>query len=119
MSVPKKPAPEAAMHTPFSWLVPELKDDGDAQFAALVMDLCEGVATCLELVYSSDLERHGNPGAGPNAGTAPALSKPEADRLLRFAMGSSRLLAESAEQHIDWLNQREIDKRNSVTGNSP
>lgn len=115
MSAPKKPTPETSLHTPFSWLVPELEDDGDAQFAALVMDLCEGVATCLELVYSSDLERHGNLGAAPEDKVRPVLSKRKADRLLRFAMTSSHLLAEYAEKHIDWLNQREIDKRNSVT----
>jgi len=90
----QQPAPKAT-HKPFSWLADDLKHDQRAQFAATTMDICQGVETCLELVHTSSLERDSGPTLNPN----------DTDRLLRMAMASIRLLGESAEADIEFLNE--------------
>lgn len=93
-------------HKPFSWLVGSAKDDQNAQFAALTMDICHGVETCLELVHVSNLERDHGPTLNPN----------DTERLLRMAMASMRLLGESAESTIEHMNKCAEIKSNAPEG---
>lgn len=90
------------MHRPFSWLVDGVKNDQHARFAAMTMDICQGVETCLELVHTSTLDRYED---------APILGAGDTDRLLRMAMASIRLLGESAESTIDNINDHAMNKR--------
>ncbi len=83
------------LHKPFSWLADGVKNDRRAQFAAMTLDICQGVETCLELVHTSSLERHQE---------SPMMGAGDTDRLLRMAMASIRLLGESAEADIEFLN---------------
>ena len=97
------PAPEAA-HKPFSWLVPEAELDDDAQFAAITADICNGVATCLDLILSSNLDRDHNIGARADDQVTPTLSYADTERLVFLARASIKLLVQSAERTVDHRN---------------
>ncbi len=83
-------------HKPFSWLVDGAKDDPHARFAAMTMDICQGVGTCLELVHTSSLD----------SDDGPTLGQHDTDRLLRMAVASMKLLSDSAESTIEYMNKR-------------
>ena len=91
-----------ALHQPFSWLHGAAKDDLGANLAALAMDMCRGIETCLEMVETSNLERSHNADCDPGDEAIPLLSPADTGRLLRMAMASARLLADKSEGHIDW-----------------
>lgn len=95
---PAQPARSAA-HKPFSWLEDHLEHDRGARFAAMTMDVCQGIATCLELIHSSNVDR--------NRGGLPTLNPADTDRLTRLAMASANLLSRAAEDQIELLNQSE------------
>jgi hypothetical protein len=95
-------------HKPFSWLVGDAKDDQGARFAALTMDICQGVGTCLELVHTSSLD----------SDDGPTLGQHDTDRLLRMAVASMRLLSDSAESSIEHMNKRAGIKSNAPEGAS-
>ncbi|WUR14709.1 hypothetical protein E7V67_006260 [[Empedobacter] haloabium] len=99
-----EPTAEARpIHQPFSW-VPNVGDhDRDAHFAALVLDVCNGVQTCLQLVHTTDLALHARSWGGEDQ---PLLSNTERERLLLLATASARLLGNRASDSVDLLNDR-------------
>lgn len=109
----EKPAPRAAppqgpgaLHVPFAWLDGKLERDPQAQFAALTMDVCNGMQTCLELVHSDLLTRNRNQMADPGQEDTPLLDRAAGERLLLLATAAARMLSERAEEHIDAMHDR-------------
>lgn len=95
----------AAFHVAFSHLDHRLKDDQDAQFAAITMDIARGIGVCLEIASNSDLARETNTDADPADEDLPVLDPIDTYILTRFAISAAKLLADQAEDRITWLNE--------------
>jgi hypothetical protein len=94
-----------AVHQPFTWTTsPELEKDGRAAFLALTMDVSRGIETCLQLVNSSNLERHGNTMADPGEEIPPILNRIDTENLLRLAIASARMLATESEHKLRYMD---------------
>lgn len=94
----------SAHHQPFSWLHTGRPNDRGGALAARTLDVCQGIALCIEIAHSSDLTRLHNDDADPGEAAVPTLGVCDTDRLLRLARASAELLAAHAEDHIEWLN---------------
>ncbi len=103
-----------AQHKPFSWISDEAKDFPLADFAALSMDICNGIQTCLELVHDANLERDFR--ADGDSEAIPVIDAAKSSYLLRLAMASSHLLAEEAERRIAWINGFGASQMNASRG---
>ena len=101
MSAPKNDRP---IHEPFSWLDKSLSDDRTAQFVATTFDFCNGIALCLELAHSANLERAHNKDCNAGDKCRPAIGIVETERRLMFAQSAAQMLTASAERHINRLN---------------
>ena len=99
-----------AVHEPFTWLVAGKENDPNAQFAALTMDICRGIKTCLDLVNSSNLTRQLNDGLTVAEAASPTLGVSNTERLLRLAIASTVLLGDRAEEQVGHFNRIEIPK---------
>lgn len=97
-SAPPPPAQPKALHQAFSWLPESLKGDRQAEFLAMTQTICAGVATCLELVQQNELAR--------DNGRAPLLGIQASEKLLMLATASAKMLANNAEEHIDFIIDR-------------
>jgi hypothetical protein len=95
-----------ALHVPFAWLDATLQHDHQAVFAALTMDVCNGMQTCLQLVHSDLLTRNRNQIADLGQEDAPLLDKAGGERLLLLATAAARMLSERAEEYIDAMHHR-------------
>lgn len=84
-----------ALHAPFSWLPTMLRGDDEAEFLARTKTVNMGVVTCMELVQQNELA-HAN-------GDAPTLSENDAHALMMLAAASAQMLADAAEERIDFL----------------
>lgn len=108
MSVPKSPAAPAkprsngAAHVSYIARGENLRYDPDATFTESVMNVAQGIELALELAHSSALERLG---AGQGGEASPVLSTSDTDIMMRFALEAARLLAASAEQHLDYIQE--------------
>ncbi|GGX76822.1 hypothetical protein GJV26_17000 [Massilia dura] len=89
-----------ALHQPFSWTSPGAGGHDCAAFIALTMDVSRGIETCLQLVNSSNMERHANTMADPGTETPPVLDRIDTENLLRLAIVSARMLAADAERKM-------------------
>jgi hypothetical protein len=107
MSAPKKDRP---VHEGFSWLNRSLAFDQDAQFIATTFDFCTGIALCLDLVHSCNLDRSHNEDCDKGKECRPTLGITETDQLLMFAKSAARMLASKAESAIDRVNERAAKK---------
>lgn len=87
----------AALHKPFSWLLPHAEYDEHAAFYARTMDVCQGIQTCIEAAHMSCMDR--------DNGTTPALDIIDTERLLRLALVSSQMLGEIAAVRIERFNE--------------
>ena len=96
----------SAVHQPFSWLGDDVKDHPIADFVALTMDICSGVQTCMEIVHLSDLVRSENEELEPEQAELPAVNAYDSGKLMRLAIGTTRLLREYAARQIDLINTR-------------
>jgi hypothetical protein len=87
-----------ALHRPFSWLHSSLDDNANAQFIARTLDVCNGVALCLDLAQMSDVDRA--------TCVQPVLSVCDASYLMLLATASVKMLADSAAGEIESMNSR-------------
>jgi hypothetical protein len=101
MSAPKNDRP---VHEPFSWLDKSLSDDRTAQFVATTFDFCNGIALCMELAHSANLERAHNDDADDADKCQPVIGIVDTEHLLMFAQSAARMLASEAERNIERLN---------------
>ena len=100
MTISKTPqqvtnAPAAQTHKAFSWISEQMECDSSARFAALMIDVANGIGTCLEIVQSTMM--------APALAEDPLLSENDTMNLLRLAIVSARMLEEKAESQIEWL----------------
>lgn len=95
------PVEAAPIHQPFSW-VGHIPDSRGANFAALTLDVCQGVQTCLELIHSSDLAV----AAGGGDESPPVLGFADRERLLLLSTATMRMLGLQAEGHIGYLGDK-------------
>jgi len=93
------------IHQPFSWAIEEFDDGRDAFFAALTLDVCNGIQTCLELVHATDLASEPS-AAGEEQ---PILGARDRDRLLRLATVSARMLSDRAWEEVTRKNRQTRD----------
>lgn len=96
-----RPGSVRPVHEPFTW-VDEPDKGGAAAFAALTMDVCQGVHTCLQLIHSTDLCT--NSGAGDE--DPPILGAVDKERLLLLATAAMRMLGDRAKDRMESLNSR-------------
>ena len=95
----------SAVHQPFSWLDAAAKTYPMADFVALIVNVGNGLHTCLEIVNSSNLERISNEDAVHGEEVTPAVDVCDAEKLMRFAIATTQLLREAAEERISWINE--------------
>lgn len=91
-----------AIHQAFSWVEPGVTDVAGADFAALTMDVCRGIETCLQLIHVTDISV--NSGAGDE--DPPILGTVEKERLLLLAQASARMLGDRADKRVDEMNKQ-------------
>lgn len=110
MSARKKPVapPEpldyaARKFQPFSWLHPDLKN-GRIEFAALALDVCEGIDVILGVLHVDHMTRTLNADEDPSDQEAPLFGPAHTEKLMRLAMVSARMLSAAASQRVDWAN---------------
>jgi len=105
-------APAGPIHRAFSWLEGAAADSQDAQFAALALDVCNGLQTCLGLAHAADQS------SGPDADAdfPPILGAVDKERLLLLAGAAVRMLGDRAAGRVEKLNDHAAkDGRNGGT----
>lgn len=90
------------LHKAFSWVEKGVADVGSADFAALTMDVCRGIETCLELMHVTDISV--NSGAGDE--DPPILGTVDKERLLLLARAAARMLGDRADKRVDDMNKQ-------------
>lgn len=95
-------APAAPIHRAFSWLEGTAADSRDAQFAALALDVCNGLQTCLGLVHAADQST----GPDADADSPPILDAVDKERLLLLAGAAVRMLGDRAAGRVEKLNDQ-------------
>lgn len=95
------PVDAAPIHQPFSW-VGHIPNDRNADFAALTLDVCQGVQTCLQLIHCSDLAI----AAGGGDESPPLLGIGDRERLLLLSTATMRMLSLQAEGQIEYLGNK-------------
>ena len=104
LSIPATPAAATALHQPFSWLSDSDKGDASANRNADTMDAFRGIATCLQLIEMSNLDREmADPGDSETV--VPTLSIQDTGRLMRLAI----LVA------TEWGNKADCSMLSSAT----
>jgi hypothetical protein len=87
----------AATHKSHSYLDENVESSGLNEFIDLTIDLSAGIATCLDLVSSSEIARE--------CGDVPAIRPIDSANLVRFAMAASQLLRDEALRSAEYLNE--------------
>jgi hypothetical protein len=90
------------LHEAFSWVEKGVVDVHGADFAALTLNVCHGVQTCLELMHKTDISV--NSGAGDE--DPPILGTIDKERLLLLATAAVRMLGDRAEERVESLNKQ-------------
>ena len=101
---PALPGPKdvPALHQPFSWVhvpAPGL----DAHFAALTLNVCRGVETCLQLMHSTDLAMHAREWEEDET---PVLSRIDKEKLMLLATAAMQMLGDRAERRVHDANEK-------------
>jgi hypothetical protein len=95
-------APAGPIHRAFSWLEGAAADSHDAQFAALALDVCNGLQTCLGLVHAADQAL----APDADAEALPILGTVDKERLLLLAGAAMRMLGDRAAGRVEKLNDQ-------------
>lgn len=90
------------LHKAFSWVEKGVADVAGADFAALTMDVCRGIETCLELMHVTDISV--SSGAGDE--DPPILGTVDKERLLLLAQAAARMLGDRANLRVDNINKQ-------------
>jgi hypothetical protein len=73
-----------------------------AEFAALTMDVCHGIQTCLQLMHVTDISI--SSGAGDE--DPPILDTVDKERLLLLAQAAVHMLGDRANMRVDDMNKQ-------------
>jgi len=87
------------IHQAPSWVHCQDKDGG-AAFAALTLDVCNGVQTCLQLMQATDIANSSLAGDE----YPPILGAVDKERLLLLAQAAAHMLSERAWDRVEELN---------------
>lgn len=87
-----------SVHQPFSWLRDDVQTSPLTDFVETTLDISLGLETCLNLAFSSELERSDPEGR-------PTLNLAETHNVLRLAIAANKLLHMEASSKIQWLNK--------------
>jgi hypothetical protein len=85
-------------HKSFSFLADGIQTTGLNELVGLTVDISAGIATCLDMVASSDIAR--------DCDETPTLSPSDSSNLVRLALAASKLLRDEALRNIESLNDR-------------
>jgi len=91
------------LHQHQSFLDPRIPRGASTAFVEMAYDVASGLGVALELIHSSNVDQiahEDNPEKSP-----PILGYVDAEKLMRFAITASHMLADAAYQHIESLNQ--------------
>jgi hypothetical protein len=89
-------------HKSFSFLADGIQTTGLNELLGLTVDVSAGIATCLDLVSSSDIAR--------DCDETPTLSPSDSVNLMRLALAASKLLRDETLRNIESLNDRHAAK---------
>jgi len=92
-------------HEDFRWIFGPGKNQRFATYIELTRDVTAGVASSLQVIYSSELIREMNLDAEPEQATAPALGKTDSANLLRLSLAAVTMLRDLSDAHIQRLNE--------------
>lgn len=87
-----------ALHEHYSFLTPAARRLPRAPFVEQVRDVAAGLALCLELIHSSNIDRL-------TGAAVPILGENDTERLTLFAIASARLLEQNASSDIQFMNE--------------
>lgn len=90
------------LHEAFSWVETGVADVHGAEFAALTMDVCRGIETCLQMMHKTDISVLS--GAGDE--DPPVLGTVDKERLLLLASAAARMLGDRADERVDSMNKQ-------------
>lgn len=90
------------LHKAFSWVEKGVADVDGAEFAALTMDVCHGIETCLELMHVTDISM----GSGAGDEDPPILGTVDKERLLLLAQAAARMLGDRANMRVNDMNKQ-------------
>ena len=93
-----------SLHKRFSWLQAGSARDGSVERSATAMDALYGIATCLELIEMSNLDRELADPDNPNR-VLPVLSMCDTGRLMRLAILVAREWGEKFEDRVSKHNR--------------
>jgi len=88
------------LHKAFSWVEKGVADVDGAEFAALTMDVCRGIQTCLELMHATDMS------VNTGGDDQPILGTVDKERLLLLAQAAAHMLGEHADKRVDEMNKQ-------------
>ena len=98
------PGPAQPIHQAFSWVEKGVADVDGAEFAALTMDVCNGIQTCLQLMHVTDISI--SSGAGDE--DPPILGTVDKERLLLLAQAAVHMLGDRAADRVKELNDQPV-----------
>lgn len=97
--------PYASAHQDFHWVAGAQQNTPHANFIETTLDISAGIHACLQIVYTSALERAANRDADPGQTIAPAVGVLEADQLLRLSIAAAALLRDQARRQAALISE--------------
>jgi hypothetical protein len=101
----------ASVHKPFSWLPDGDQSNRPAKINADAMDAFRGIATCLQLIEMSNLDRELDDPSDPER-VVPILNMQDTGRLMRLAILVATEWGDKAD--VAMLNINDNDTERSV-----
>lgn len=97
---PASATSQLPLHEAFSWFAESVPETADKKLIGQVFDVCTGARVVLEIVQKSQLDY--------STRTNPMLSPNEVERLLLFTTASVDMLANSAWERIEQMNNKAL-----------
>ncbi|MBB3213908.1 hypothetical protein FHW67_003214 [Herbaspirillum sp. Sphag1AN] len=94
-------------HQDFHWIEGIQQGSLYGNLLETTLDISTGIQACLQLIYTSKLEREANEDAEPAHKAAPAIGIVLADQLMRMSIASAGLLRDEARRQVECLNDME------------
>jgi hypothetical protein len=94
------------LHEAFSWFAASVPHSAEKELVAQVFDVCAGARVVLEIVHKSQLDH--------STCTTPMLNSNEVERLLLFTTASVGMLANSAWERIEQMNNNALAAENAA-----
>jgi hypothetical protein len=102
------PNPNTPAHQDFHWIEGEQQGSVYGNFVETALDVSAGIHACLQIIYSSELERAANDDADEGQTAAPAVGIVYSDQLKRLAIASAGLLRDEARRQVAFFNEMDL-----------